>query len=287
MKTEPRHIETAIIPGQSKASYTPMYSMHRYWSKKPSEIIGTYIESYTSEGDTILDPFGGSGVTALEALRLGRKVVAIDLNPMATFMMRVALLAVNLPRMRWAFRDIQRKCEKPISDLYVTRCTRCADWATVTFITRHRSEPLQIAYECNCTSERQFKNPDDEDRLMDARHNELQVPYWYPENVVLPTTQKEDFKYVRELFTRRNLVGLSTILHAINHLEDETIRNVMRLTFTASLDKCSRLKPFSKPRRGRSPSLSELPRLQGGAARRISAASENSPHHDDTQCSSE
>ena len=32
---------------------------------------------------------------------------------------------------------------------------------------------------------------------------------------------------------------------------------------------------------------SELPRLQGGASRKISAASESSPHHDDTQCSSE
>lgn len=32
---------------------------------------------------------------------------------------------------------------------------------------------------------------------------------------------------------------------------------------------------------------SELPRLQGGASRKISAASESSPHHDDTQCTSE
>jgi len=52
---------------------------------------------------------------------------------------------------------------------------------------------------------------------------------------------------VDELFTRRNLIALSQILHAIEGLRNERVRNVMRLAFSAALDKCSRLKPLSGP----------------------------------------
>jgi DNA modification methylase len=33
------------------------------------------------EGDTVLDPFGGSGTTGLVASELGRKAILIELNP--------------------------------------------------------------------------------------------------------------------------------------------------------------------------------------------------------------
>ena len=44
-----------------------------------------YIRNFSQEGDLILDSFGGSGVTAVEALMLSRKAIHIDLNPMAVF----------------------------------------------------------------------------------------------------------------------------------------------------------------------------------------------------------
>jgi len=73
LRTNPVHINAPILTGRLKSSFTPMYSMHKYWSRKPSEIIAEYIESYTEPGDIILDAFSGSGVTIIEALKLGRK----------------------------------------------------------------------------------------------------------------------------------------------------------------------------------------------------------------------
>ena len=63
---------------------TAIYNMHTYWSKKPHDAIRQYIRHYTRPGDLVLDPFCGSGGTALAALMEGRKAIAIDRSPAAT-----------------------------------------------------------------------------------------------------------------------------------------------------------------------------------------------------------
>ena len=59
--------------------------LHIYWSKKPHDAIRQYIRHYTKMDDLVLDPFCGSGGTALAALMEGRKAIAIDRSPAATF----------------------------------------------------------------------------------------------------------------------------------------------------------------------------------------------------------
>lgn len=261
MKTDIKHIKTAITPGRARESYSPIYRMHKYWSKKPSEIIKTYIERYTDEGDILLDPFCGYGVTIFEALKLGRKAVGIDLNPMATFINQVILEPVNLSRLIWAFRDIQDACEHSISEIFSTKCPKCCGKGTVDFAIRKNNKLLDIGYKCECTKGRLFKKPDEYDYYIDEMLAEAEIPFWYPKDVPLPTTQREKFEYVHELFTKRNLLALSMIFNAINRLDNRRVQNVMKLAFTACLDKCSRLKPLSTKSK-RSPEA--LPTLSEG-----------------------
>lgn len=47
----------------------------------PTELITPAILAGSKTGDTILDPFGGSGTTAQVALETGRKAIIIELNP--------------------------------------------------------------------------------------------------------------------------------------------------------------------------------------------------------------
>lgn len=53
-----------------------------YQTEKPAEMLKSMIEMTTNEGDIVLDPFAGSGVTGAEAIRAGRKAYLIekDLN---------------------------------------------------------------------------------------------------------------------------------------------------------------------------------------------------------------
>ena len=60
------------IPAKSHPAH---YLMHRYWGRKPHNIINQYIKNFSKDGDTILDPFMGSGVVIIESLKLNRKAI--------------------------------------------------------------------------------------------------------------------------------------------------------------------------------------------------------------------
>ena len=74
------HIET-IIAGKN----TYVYDAHTYHTKVPPEGIELLIQHFTDEGDVVLDPFCGSGMTGIAAQRQKRNVLLCDLSPAATF----------------------------------------------------------------------------------------------------------------------------------------------------------------------------------------------------------
>lgn len=47
----------------------------------PEDLAADHIRSWSNEGDTVLDPFAGSGTTLKMARELGRKSIGIEVNP--------------------------------------------------------------------------------------------------------------------------------------------------------------------------------------------------------------
>ena len=74
------HLNRQIPP----EPHTAMYVWHKYWSRKTWNVVGEFIKTYTRENDIVFDPFAGSGLTAIEAVRNGRRAIVCDLNPAAT-----------------------------------------------------------------------------------------------------------------------------------------------------------------------------------------------------------
>ena len=64
-----------------EAKRPPFLNTFKYAGRKPHNIWGEYIKTYTNEGDVVLDPFVGSGTAAFEAVKNNRKAIAFDLNP--------------------------------------------------------------------------------------------------------------------------------------------------------------------------------------------------------------
>lgn len=67
-----------------------LHSIHPYPAKFIPEIPNSLIKRLAKDKDSIvLDPFCGSGVTLLEAQRLGYESIGIDLNPIACLISRI------------------------------------------------------------------------------------------------------------------------------------------------------------------------------------------------------
>ena len=81
----------------------------------------------------MLDPFCGSGGTALAALMENRSAIAIDLSPAATFITKNYCTPVDLTELQIAFVDLQTRIQPEMDWLYETRCDRCDGRATTVY----------------------------------------------------------------------------------------------------------------------------------------------------------
>ncbi|GMO52115.1 MAG: hypothetical protein Pg6C_17450 [Treponemataceae bacterium] len=88
------------------------FGVHPYFTKQSWNVVSKYIENYSAAGDVVLDPFGGSGVTAIEALMLRRKAITIDINPFSVFLIVALASPVNEFALREAFEKIKEEYMK-------------------------------------------------------------------------------------------------------------------------------------------------------------------------------
>ncbi|MEI7557061.1 DNA methyltransferase [Candidatus Chlorohelix sp.] len=166
---------------------TAIYNMHTYWSKKPHDAIRQYICHYTQPGDLVLDPFSGSGGTALAALMEGRKAIAIDRSPAATFITKNYCTPVDVEALQTAFEELKQQVKPEIDWLYQTRCDRCDGPATTAYTVYSQ------VFECSrCMS----RIP-----LFDCTELESQTADGKPKKItVCPHCYKRDF--TEEISTR-------------------------------------------------------------------------------------
>jgi adenine-specific DNA methylase len=109
-------LEAIPAARQGKARH---YGVHPYFTRRPANVVQKYIERYSQPGDVVLDPFGGTGVTAIEAFLLGRRAIQNDLNPFANFIAR-NIADTTLPSttpLHQALDRVRQACAKPLQDI--------------------------------------------------------------------------------------------------------------------------------------------------------------------------
>jgi DNA modification methylase len=74
------------------------HSLHPYPCKFIPQIPNTLIQSLSSVGETVLDPFCGSGTTLVEALRLNRNAIGLDANPIAALISTAKTTRITEPQ---------------------------------------------------------------------------------------------------------------------------------------------------------------------------------------------
>lgn len=122
--TLPASISVANL--KSPGTYTGLAGFHKYWGKKPTESLAYLIENFTAEGDTVLDPFLGSGLISRECLTRNRRFIGIDINP---FAIEHTSFLLNLPSIKEYYQaliEIEGNAADKINMAYKTLDNRVA-----------------------------------------------------------------------------------------------------------------------------------------------------------------
>lgn len=85
-------------------SESPFSNLHFHPGRFISQIPATLIGRLTNPGDTVLDPYCGSGTSLVEAQRLGRRAIGLDMNPVSVLISRGKLIPVRHARIRTVLR---------------------------------------------------------------------------------------------------------------------------------------------------------------------------------------
>ncbi len=107
----------AVIPPAEITSFQKQtakrhFGVHGYFTKQVWSVVQRYIKTFTQPGDTVLDPFGGSGVTLVEALMLGRKAIHIDINPLSQFIVSNLIEPIDFAKLGDAFIRVKSEFHK-------------------------------------------------------------------------------------------------------------------------------------------------------------------------------
>ena len=130
-------VEINRLAQPERNSFKPIYQMHKWFARRascvfraillgalkpalradgtPTDLMEEFYRNHGDDPDTagkvVLDPFMGGGTTVVEALRLGCRVVGIDLNPVAWFIVKTQIEPVDLNALQNAF---ERLAARPV-----------------------------------------------------------------------------------------------------------------------------------------------------------------------------
>lgn len=247
----PDHI---IIP----KTHTSMYLMHKYWARKPHNIVSKYIEKYSQPGEVVLDPFCGSGVTVAESLLLGRKCIGIDINPFSLFLTKTQISIVDLGHFEKAFKTLKKRIKGLLEPFYGIKCPYCGESANITqsiwrnenksndeppdeFLEEIRIKCKKCEFKNEIIPEKDFPNFYEQERnridwiKQNFRSILLENQIKLPKIPLSYKSRDASFRQIRHylieepdfrnLFTKRNLIVLGIIKKNIDELSEEEILN--------------------------------------------------------------
>src|ERR1035438_2856347 len=125
----------ALREKQIQQNYRPIIAVHKWFARRPGSLFrgllsefgnkpveDTYYRANSFEGITIADPFMGGGTPLLEANRIGCNVIGIDINPMAAWVVREEIEAIDLRAYAKQAESLLADLTEEVGHLYKTRC---------------------------------------------------------------------------------------------------------------------------------------------------------------------
>lgn len=139
----------AKIESYRKNIYRAAYYIHKWWARRAGAtfraiLLGAllpegespmdyFYQANSFEDIVILDPFMGGGTTVGEALRLGVRVIGVDINPVSWFLVKKIVEPASIGALDAAFSHLEATVGGEIRRLYETRCPECGGTAQAVY----------------------------------------------------------------------------------------------------------------------------------------------------------
>ncbi|UCG04106.1 MAG: DNA adenine methylase [Candidatus Heimdallarchaeota archaeon] len=253
----------AINGALPTSGHLPMYVMHKFFARKQEDVIREYIQAFSKKEEIVCDPFCGSGVMIGEAIRLGRKAVGIDINPVSIFITKNTLKHISdLNRIIEEFHRIKAEVKTDITRLYQTTCRNCGKNIAAICFTWKDKDPIDVRYECpehgrniSPVNELDLKllNKIEDGEIIEFFDDDGDCRYWYPVNKFYyndktPFLKKERFNSVDEIFSKRNLISLAKLYDQIKKIDDLELQEVFKFAFSSMTHLASKMTPVRPSR---------------------------------------
>jgi len=125
-------------------THTAPYKIHRYFARRPWNLFEALVEHYSEPNQLILDPFSGGGVTPYEGVKLNRKVIANDINPLSNYIVRNMFHVGKLDNLELAIGEIETYLKEIVSDSFEIKCPSCKQ--------KTQSEWFELVHAVECPS---------------------------------------------------------------------------------------------------------------------------------------
>ena len=218
--------------------YSTIYAMHKYWAKKPHNLINKYIQKYSKKNDVVLDPFSGSGISLIESYNSKRKAIGIDINPTAFAITKGILTPIDIKKFENEFLKIEKECKEKINSFYKIKRNN------KTYVATH------YVWMNGKLDEVRYKNgkmvklkPTPSDVRLAKSFTYTKIKKFYPKDKLFNNSRINAYSKSRicDLFTPRNTTALSILLEKINKIHDKNIRDIFRLCFSSMLGQTSKM----------------------------------------------
>ena len=231
----------------------PIYTAMKYWGKKPHNIWASLIQNYCPPDGLVLDPFAGSAISAFESIRLGRKPLAFDINPLTSFVIEVLSSKFDEKKFLSAINAIERKIKN--DTVYKTHYTKdCNGGKAVIYNYRWLDKKIDKVALKTSDGKKILIDSDNSDEKNAVKMQGLSCPYWYPKNK-FPNNPSIKHKFITDiggdsfefLWTKRNLYLLAKIFHEINLETDEILKKQLLFGFIQTLHLTSKMVVYRAP----------------------------------------
>ena len=257
-------------------THTPEYLLHKYWARKPHNVLSHFIKTLVPQDGIVVDPFCGSGVVLHEAQKLGRRAYGFDINPTACLITEVLInppkaeefvdeVTFILDKIAPAVDRVYSENGKPIKFCVheiVARCHDCNHVQKQVEATRKG----KALYCCKCgvklrvnlehlvdtdisaivyEGSKELENDLNLLQMQKAKSAESVFAVDTTPFVHRFSENRRILAYdgmtTESLFTKRNFSILCYLSNAFSEIKNEQVRKAALLLLSASVAQCSRL----------------------------------------------